>query len=138
MSGNPRRNVVILLVMALCLIVICTRTCSQTGKTRSGRWQSDALTDLMTPGMLRQADDLTEALQKTGLIDKISLCENAVFVEPVVWSAVPFGDKEKTAIAFTMHCMNHCPNSNEWVYIKDKYSGKDIAKWMRGWGLKVD
>lgn len=82
-------------------------------------------------------EEKIQLLKDTGLVSKIDPSLNLVFVETSLWNTIDFQLKEDICAFLANYCGWKKGTTAYWVIIKDRYSGKKLAKYSQVWGFKV-
>ncbi len=73
----------------------------------------------------------------SGFLSKIDANLNVAFIEVSIWNGLDYNTKENMSRILAFYCGYKKGTNLNWVDIKDKYSGKKIAKYSKNWGFKI-
>lgn len=82
-------------------------------------------------------DEQVQQLRDLELLKKIQPEYNEAFVDPVIWAGLYYQTKENTGRILAFYCGRKNGTNLNWVYIKNNYTGKKLAKYSENWGFEV-
>jgi len=86
---------------------------------------------------IEEQEKAIKELTKAGLLVRINPDLNQAYVEPGIWHALDYQAKEYIARVMAFYRGRKKGTNLNWVDIKDRYSGKTLAKYSESWGFKV-
>ncbi len=114
--------VVLIIAVIIFFIILNNRDTPSSGKSVSklSESQVETIDNLVQLGQLKVNYELNEA-----------------FIDIVLWNEMDYTLKEDFSAALAIYCGNKKGTQLYWVDIKDKRSGRDLAKYSQSWGFKV-
>jgi len=76
-------------------------------------------------------------LKDNGLLITINPQMNEAFIEPAIWNRLDYQTKQNIGRSIAFYCGIKKGTNLNWVDIKDRYSGKKVAKHSEAWGFKT-
>jgi len=127
---KPKANwwwaILVFVVFCFIMFKVCNKVDNSSDSSKS--LASNHLT--LTQGQT----DYMEQLQKEGFVR--FEYKNA-FIDPGLWARMDVKLKEDVACSFAIYCTNKIGDDLYWCEIKDKMTGKKLAKWSKSWGFKI-
>jgi len=103
-------------------------------------WSAWAKKDLTVPKdqweSENQQNDIRE-LKRSGLLVRINPRLNEAYVDPVIWHRLDYQTKKNIGRVMAFYCGREKGTNLNWVDIKDRYSGRKLARYSESWGFKV-
>ena len=103
-------------------------------------WSGWAKEDLTVPsghGESAQKRGPIQDLKASGLLVKINPRFNEAYVDPAIWHALDYQTKKNIGRVMAFYCGREKGTNLNWVDIKDRYTGRKLAKYSESWGFKV-
>ena len=89
------------------------------------------------PKEIQKYEEDIRILKVNSLLTKINPEMNEAFIEPAIWNRLDYDVKQNISRSMAFYCGIKKGTNLNWVDIKDRYSGKKVAKYSEAWGFKV-
>lgn len=92
-----------------------------------------------TTEQVKEARRIVHKAEEVGLVYKIDLQLQSVWVDSDLWNLLTYDVKEVYALSFAYFISdeNSTTKNISWIGIRDKYTGKEIASYGSTWGFRV-
>ena len=136
-KNNSSAKIVVSLLSLVFLFFICSK-CMEDNRTPEQKVQDKRIEAATNKPLTLTSDQINfvQKLVKEKWV-RIETNSNEAYLAPDFWLGMDIKQKEDFAACLAIYCGNQNGNNLYFVELLDKMSGKKLAKYSQGWGLKV-